>query len=365
MITLTAKINLLSANNGDLSLNSSQNISLNNVSGELTNVVGEKLTYDSPFLLGCSNLGKGEKFVAENLKKTYFISKQLSDDNGNFSSQPSILLNDKNSSYNNLTIAFDTVNNRHPNKITVDGIEYFDDDAIFTVANLPKKSVHTIVINDWNTPNAPIVITGIYVNLEINIDNKNIISISGSLFDRSDLKLPSFGIISNKGEIEFNDISGEIRDYAEQGFLNSGLTCEIKLKNTLVDGAEETTSIFKTDEWSYDNDKKKVSISVKDDIEKLQYINVSEIYYKRQELEKKPLSWWYDFLYSKTKLNGFNMLSFKELDEKTKSVLNAIIIDSPYINASSLWSAWVKICVASLSRMYKQNDIIIFRHTGG
>ena len=37
------------------------------------------------------------------------------------------------------------------------------------------------------------------------LNNKRIISISSKIFDRSDITRPSYGIISNTGELEFND----------------------------------------------------------------------------------------------------------------------------------------------------------------
>ena len=363
MITLTAKINLLSANNGDLSLNSSQNINLNNISGELRDLIGEKITYDNPFFLGSSLLGKGEKFVSENTKKQYFISSQTSNEYGEFLSPPTIVINDKNALYETFTIAFDTINNRHPNKITVDGIEYFDNDSIFTVSNLSKQSSHTIIINDWNTPNAPIVITGIYVNLEINIDHKNIISISGSLFDRSDLKLPSFGIISNKGELEFNDIDGEVSDYAQQNLLQKGLQCEISLNNTLANGASKRIGVFETDQWNYDNDNKKVSVSLKDDLEKWQEITVDEISYDAQNPVEHSLEWFFRELAIITMNNGYDINII--LDEKTNAVLKNTIIKYPLLYSSSLWTAWDKVCKVGQFHIYKENGVVEVRYNGG
>ncbi len=83
----------------------------------------------------------------------------------------------------------------------------------------------------------------------IEIDRRNILSMESSIFDRSDLKLPSFGIISNVGKIEFNDADGQIRDYAEELLLQSGLQCEIKLNNTLDEDAVERIGLFETDQW--------------------------------------------------------------------------------------------------------------------
>jgi hypothetical protein len=359
MITITAKIDLLSGDNEALSL-SSDNLSKNNISSDLSAIKGVKKQGGNPFIIGSSKIGDGSVLSSG---VDYFIGNELSNEQGEFL-QDYILTVSSTQQLNSITISFDTENNRHPKTIEIDGTTYYDDDAIFTVANLGGGNTHTIKIRNWSVKKAPIVITGVYVEVSIEINNRNLIEISGSIFDRSDLKLPSWGIISNVGEIQFNDLDGEIRDYAEQLLLSSGLKCEIKLNNTLVGGASETIGIYETDQWDYDNDNRIVSVSLKDDLEKLQNYNISEIYYDGTQ-EKKQLKWWYNQLYDKTKARGFLILEFSQLDDKTKDILENTYIKSPYLKGTNFWSAWSKLCEASLSYMYKYNDIIIFRHTGG
>lgn len=285
------------------------------------------------------------------------------------------------SEINSLTIDFDKINNRHPKRIYIDNVEYIDDDPIFTIANLNSSRIHKIRIDNWNSPNYPLVITGIYAEININIDYRNLISISRSIFDRSDLKLPSFGIISNTGNIEFNDIDGEVRDYAEQLLLQSGLSCEIKLNNTLVDGASETIGLFETDQWDYDNDNRVVSVSLKDDLEEWQEINVSEIKYEPNKPQHKSFAYFYEHLWKLTSnrssyvnANGetitsngnYNMLSIVDLDEDTQAVLNNTYIQYPLLESGSLWQQWTKLCQACQLHIYKNNDgVIVCRYNGG
>jgi hypothetical protein len=292
MITLTAKINLLSGNNKSLGLGS-DNLSGNNISTDLGSVIGVKNNGRNPFIIGASKLGDGSTFSNG---VDYFIGDQPSNENGYFSNPYSIIINDKNATLTSLTIEFDSTNGRHPNNIRIDGKEYIDDDPIFTVTGLTTNTTHTIYIDNWNSPLYPLVITGIYTEVLIEIDRRNLISLESSIFDRSDLKLPSFGIISNKGNIEFNDLDGEVRDYAEQLILQSGLSCEIRLNNTLVDGASQVIAKMETDQWDYDNDNRVVSVSIKDDLEEWQDINVYEISYDPRVLESKPFSWLYEHL---------------------------------------------------------------------
>ena len=361
MITLTAKINLLSGNNKALSL-ASTNLSGNNISSKLSDIVGVKKQGSNPFIIGASKLGDGSTFSDG---VDYFIGDQLSDKNGYFETPYDIVINCP-TTLTAFEISFDKINNRHPAKIFVDGKEYINDDAVFTVSVL-SGDTHRITIDNWNSPKYPLVITGIYVEVSIDIDRRNLISISRSIFDRSDLKLPSWGIISNTGNIEFNDTDGEIRDYAEQLILQSGLKCEIKLKNTLVDGASETIGLFETDEWDYDNDNRVVSVSIKDDLEEWQDISVEEISYDPRKIESKPFKWLYEHLWAITTANNnYTMLAFDELDTDTQGVLQNTYIQYPLLESGSLWESWQKLCEVCQLHIYKDNNgVVVCRYNGG
>lgn len=366
MITLTAKINLLGGerDNGEIWV-ADENVEFrkNNISATVNDITGTKKRGSNPFILGSSKLGSGATFSNG---VDYFISRHLSDDNGNFE-QNRILLYDDSESIKTLTFSFDTVNNRHPKSIMIDGIEYKDDDSTFTITNLQPASQHFIEITNWNTPNSPLVITGIYVEVSIDLDYRNLISLESTIYDRSDMKLPSFGIISNTGNIEFNDINGEVRDYAEQLLLEKGLKCVIKLNNTLVDGASETVGVLETDQWNYEADNRVVSVSLKDDLEEWQDINVPAIEYDPRKLESKPFKWLYEHLHEiTTKDQHYEMLSFDELDSDTKAVLEKTYTQYPLLESGSLWRQWTKLCEVCQLHIYKNNmGIVVCRYNGG
>lgn len=462
MITLTAKIDLLSGNNKALSL-MNDNLYMNNISSDLESVIGFKKNSKNPFIIGASKLGGGATF-SENVN--YVIGSQLSDKNGYFEEEHRIDIKSTNP-LNTITIAFDTINNRHPKKIkmgfaaniaTDDGqlghygeleypiktyldlpenaynvniirvalrgvtggysivdfsffnnvlqakiivyvqegdeeqylyenpyltftlgynVPYEDNDAIFTIINLPNVTDFSIIIDNWNTPNYPLVITGIYTIIDINIDYRNLINISRSIFDRSDLKLPSFGIISNTGNIEFNDTDGEILDYAEQLLLEKGLKCEIKLNNTLVEGASQTIGLFETDQWNYDNDSRVVSVSLKDDLQEWQDIDVKGIDYDPRKAESKPFSGLYAYLWELTSnryyatrgikgKGNYNMLAPDELDIDTQKVLENTYIEYPFLENGTMWQQWTKLCQACQLHIYKNNEgVIVCRYNGG
>lgn len=351
MITLTAKINLISDDNGSLNSVSSELLG-NNISSDWQSIKGVKSQGSNPFIIGASKLGDGSTFSD---KVDYFIGSQLSDDNGEFQPPCEITVNGYN--IKSLTIAFDTVNNRHPNTIKIDNMEYADDDAIFTISNLSSANTHTITIDNWNAPNYPLVITGIYVEISIDIDYRNLISLNRSITYRADNKLPSYGIISNTGNLEFNDLNGEIRDYAEQMLLTSDLKVKITLNNTLAN-THEQVGIFETETWDYDNDNRSVSVSLKDDLEEWQDINIDSFFVDPISPNAKSdgtMRSIYNWLKSKTP-QKYEMLPFYNLDDRTKTILIDTIVLYPFVKSGTLWEQWTKLCQVCGLYIYKNNE---------
>lgn len=361
MIIFTAKIYVLPKTEESLSFVSS-NLTEHEISAELSSVFGKKTIYDNPFILGASKLGQGGKFCA-NDTKPYFISSEIAGVDGSFDSQPYIYIEDTSSSLTSITIAFDTTNNRHPNTINVDGVDYSVDASTFTVLGITASSYHTIKITDWNAPNFPLVITGIYANVYIEIDRRNLISLETSLYDRGDLELPSFGVISNTGNIEFIDDNEQVGYYAYKRLLQKGLMCEIYLKNTLCPEATKRVAVYETDSWAYDNENHKVSVSLKDDLEKWQEINIEGISYDARNPVEKTLWYFFHELSILTFSNGYEM--DVALDAKTTEVLNNTIIKYPLLYSSSLWAAWDKVCQVGQLHIYKENGIVKCRYNGG
>lgn len=213
------------------------------------------------------------------------------------------------------------------------------------------------------------------INVTKEFDRRNLLSIERSIFDRSDLKLPSWGIISNVGRLEFNDANNRFLGYANAGLLVEGMKCELYLNNTLAKGATEKIGTFYTDTWDYDNDNRVVSVSLKDDLEEWQEINVAEIKYEPNKPQHKSFAYFYEILWSLTsnreyngvKGNGkYNMLALGELDGYTGEVLYNTRIKYPLLNYGSLWAQWTKLCQVCQLHIYKNSDgIIVCRYNGG
>lgn len=240
-----------------------------------------------------------------------------------------------------------------------------DDDATYLVRGIDDNNLNAIQlrISEWNSE-YPVVVTEISAEVSIDIDNRSLISLSGCISDRSDFKLPSYGIISNTGDIEFNDVDGEIRDYAEQLLLQSGLNCTITLNNNLTKKSTEVAHLT-TENWSYDNENRVVSVSLKDELESWQDINVEPVDYNMQTRETKPLAWFYNHLWKITNAR-FTMQGYDELDSATKAQLDEIIIQYPLLETCTLWQAWQKVCEVGLLHIYKDSDgIIKCKYNGG
>ena len=199
----------------------------------------------------------------------------------------------------------------------------------------------------------------------IDIDRSNLLAMESSIFDRSDLKMPSFGIISNVGNIEFGDSDGRVLRYAEELKLQEGQKCEIWLTNTLVEEASQLIATMQTNEWDYDNDARTVSVSLKDNLEEWQEIQVKGLYLDI-DIPILTIREIYKHLYSITKKQGYDIQGFTELDANTKEVFNTKSIAYPIIKEGTLWQVWTNFCNAFLTQIYvNPNGRICCKYEGG
>lgn len=206
---------------------------------------------------------------------------------------------------------------------------------------------------------------GTTINVTKEFDRRNLLSLERSIFDRSDLKMPSWGIISNTGNLEFVDSNKRFLGYANAGLLVEGMEVNLFLNNTLAKGAVEKIGTFHTDIWNYDNDNRTVSVSLKDDLEEWQDVNVVGISYDPRKVESKPFSWFYEKLWDITNPN-YPMKKLSDLDSETYKILVKTYTKYPMLNSGSLWEQWTKICEVCQLHIYKNNNgIVECRYNGG
>jgi hypothetical protein len=317
------------------------------VSKPLSSVLNTKKTGGNPFILGASKLGDGSYYTDN---EDYYISNICADENGVLEKTFTITLSGNN--IVGLTFVFDDYNNQYPTSITVNGTTHTNSSPTFTVTIDPAEYV-TVEINNWSAPNYPLRIQGIYVALTLDLDDTNLKSIERKLFDRSDTTLPSWGIISNVGNIVFNDMDGAVGEYIEQSLITSGLKCEIYINNS-TSGAQQLVGIYTTDTWSYENNNREVNITLVDDLTEWQDITIDGIDYDPTSSTEQTAKDIYEYLFSKTP-SKYNMEQYSALPTATQNVLATTYIVYPLLESSSLWTAWNKLCALCLLHIYKDN----------
>lgn len=365
MNSLNAKINVIE---GDSFTYANHGFNGNNISSKITSV---KNTNQNPFIFGVSKFGDGSCLYNS---VDYFISSDLSSSTINSSgyynynqSRNMWLEITSQNKINSLTFIFDNLKDIHPYQIRFSD-NYLNEIKTITVNSSTLTieepfgdkipTYYRIVFIGLNKPNSPFVFKGVYSGETIEINSRNIISISRNSSDRADFKLPSFGIISNTSEIEFNDTNGKILQYAKDLLLKEGLECNIYLKNSLYDSFEndgKLIGVFTTANWGYNNNNRKVSVSLKDDLEEWQDINIEGFSYDAKNRPQYTLEWFYDYLYDRTPTK-YKMLTFEELETTTQGILSNCTIKYPMLKSGSLWQQWTKMCQVAQAHIYKLNN---------
>lgn len=196
---------------------------------------------------------------------------------------------------------------------------------------------------------------GANIDDENKFDYSNLISLDRKIIDRSDIQLPSYGVISNTGQMTFIDKNKRFLGYANNGSLVSGILIEIYLTDTLSKKSERV-GIFYSDKWNYDNNNREVSVSLKDDLEEWQDIQVERINYDPRNPHKvfRTMADLYNVLRKLTPTK-YKMLSFNSLDEGTRGQLERIAIPYPLLESGSLWAQWDKLCQVCRLHIHKNN----------
>ena len=361
MITVKARINITGKSKGNITgVDISPNG--NNVSANGSALINKKGTsLGNPFILGRSILGKNAKYTKQ---LPYYMGSELANASGKFKSTYTIKV--KGDNLVAVVIVFDKENSRHPNTVTVDGNIMTDDDPQFEIPLSGSSASHTIQISNWNTPNEPLIITGIYADIFIDIDKTNLVSFRSDIMDRENKDYPSYGIISNSANLDFADFDEQALDLIQQKILHSGITVTAWIENEEA-GTQEQICEMEIRELTYENNNRQVQLTLKDNLEDMQNINVPSIDYDPRPDKSKPQTaeWYYKHLYNITvDLNKYNILPFDDLDDATKSVLTNTVIQYPILESGSLWDSWDKLCQLCLLHMYiDNNNIVTIKHS--
>ena len=173
------------------------------------------------------------------------------------------------------------------------------------------------------------------------VNKRNMLSLDSKIIDRSDIILPSWGIISNGGNFEIIDYDGRIKVWAESLKLNSKTKVIISLNDTISGASTQVGEFFAT-KWNYDNDRSTASTTLTDGLQQMHDINIEPLEYDLSQIYTINANKIYDFLQEQTVINGFNMVatSDSDFDSDTLDHLNKIAFSYPYIEEMNLWRAW-------------------------
>ena len=201
----------------------------------------------------------------------------------------------------------------------------------------------------------------------INLNKTNLLSLECSIFDRRNTSSPSWGVISNNGNIKFVDTKGDIKTLANNRNLKKGMEVSILIKNTLED-ATKVINNFVTSNWGYDNNNRRVSVNLTDELEELQSILITPTelteytFLKKDNVSFEKI---YKYLHSLTP-SKFKFLQFESLDADTRLVLQTRKNSYNIYQDHNLWAAWNSFGIATLTRIFKDLDgNTIVKHSEG
>lgn len=315
------------------------NIPKNNISKDITNLFNTEKKGDNPFLLAGSPLGGTAKLSS---KVDFYIGSKVSNAYGKFATSYTITI--LGVSISSLCITFDTFNNQYPNNIMVNGVSYNCNSPIFKIVIGATDKI-IVDIDNWNTPYYPLRIQSIN-SFYIVVNQDNLKRLSNSIFDRCDIELPSYGILSNSAKLEFIDANGEALYYLEIDKLTNNTLVRMKINNSKI-------GEFFVSEWNYDNNDRIVNVNLQDNLNDWQSYTVDNIYYNFAQPVTRTLKFFYDYLKNISEQQGFE---FEPLDNETEEILDNTIIKYVFLESDNLWNEWYKLCKAALLYIYKNND---------
>ena len=185
------------------------------------------------------------------------------------------------------------------------------------------------------------------INTYYEVNKRNIISLETNILDRSDIHLPSYGIISNRGNLQFVDYDKKIDSYIRQKKIKNGTPVIVVLSDTLSKSSTDV-AVYYAENWSYDSNNQNVTVSLTDGLEEWQSIQPPPraLGNRQSALE----------IYNDLKNRSTEVWDFEDLDDVTREVLSKYYIEYPYLSRGNLWSQWNKLCAACGLYLFKNRN---------
>lgn len=372
MIKITAKVKIYEESDGEIANEDVSAVSGNNASASISYVVNSMNTQTRNVFMIADASGNGGSAldgsaVYADTTESFYISSSTSGYNGVFATpiDIDIAVGDDQKLPNQINILFDasyggyaTIFDLLQDGAVIDTIT--NDKTLLTISGYDQTKVLAIRIKSINKAYSHLIITAIYANLYFDIDESRMVSCEFELNEKADPTLPSFGVISNDGSIEFKDYDGSFLQLIEEGRLNDRKQVVFQLENT-YDRTKADISQFLTEKVEYDDDTNTVNIDVVDRLVEWQDVKDVRVYLERD----KTMLYVYNKLVELTpnKKTTSNPIGyeFAELSSDIQDYLSHMSLDYFYLDNDNLWAQWRKFCEATGLYIYinKSNQIFL------
>ena len=191
---------------------------------------------------------------------------------------------------------------------------------------------------------------GANIDVVQQIDKRNMLSLNCDHISVPEIDKPSFGLVSNSGNISFTDYNKSFLSYARLGLLNQSNTCKVYLKNTL----SKTTRLmgtFYAQKWSYDANNNEVSVSLTDGLERMQNILMEEYSTDIPKGAIRTIKNILDDFVEFVKKKGFEIQK-----DYSDIIFQAFRTLYPTISQGNLWQQYSKVLVATGLNGYIERD---------
>lgn len=268
-----------------------------------------------------------------------FVSFTKSNSEGYFENANDVTITFTGLNIDGFAISFDNVAQQWATELTVNGVPYNNEGAIFTWQGDTNSST-TIILKKWNRPNVSARITSITVGLELEYERDRFTLVQRGMQIVEDNTILSWGVLGQYGSLNIIDIDKEIKDLATVGILKSGVRIPITI---MLDGNQIAS--FIGNKWSYAFGNNIVNVELTSDIDKLNNI----IYNGYAPQENKTNAEILNELKNLTEQNGIIVRFF---DSDTQEYIGRITQRFLTMSQSTLLEAWNRFCNDTFTRFY-------------
>lgn len=206
-------------------------------------------------------------------------------------------------------------------------------------------------------------------NNEIELSGKRIVAFDGTLADRADFEMPTWGVISNGGSIKFLDRDNAIKNKASAITTSYKPKIYVSLYNTLTKAKMQIGEYF-VEDWDYDINSIEVSATLTDGLKEMQDVTIEPLVYDLSRVgntaDKATVA--YKHLQEQEAAKVFKLIALDNpiFDSATLEHLNKIEIPFLSIEQTNLWRALDDFGKAFQCHFYKnsQGNIVCVYHGG-